>query len=67
MLTLEIPGDEQFPSNASQCGRLNSVQRVPGSSVDGERDVLVMWVGHSGGEGAKTRMNMLTVLRLTLR
>ena len=34
-----------------------------GISVDGFRDVLGLWVGPSGGEGAKQWMNMLTDLR----
>ena len=34
-----------------------------GISVDGTRDVLGMWAGPSGGEGAKQWMNMLTELR----
>jgi putative transposase len=34
-----------------------------GISVDGDRDVLGMWVGPTGGEGAKQWMNMLTELR----
>jgi transposase-like protein len=34
-----------------------------GITLDGERDVLGMWVGPSGGEGAKQWMNMLTELR----
>jgi putative transposase len=34
-----------------------------GITVDGRRDVLGMWVGPSGGEGAKQWMNMLTELR----
>ena len=34
-----------------------------GISVDGERDVLGLWVGPSGGEGAKQWMTMLTELR----
>jgi len=34
-----------------------------GISVDGVRDVLGMWIGPSGGEGAKQWMNMLTELR----
>lgn len=34
-----------------------------GISLDGERDVLGMWVGPTGGEGAKQWMNMLTELR----
>jgi transposase-like protein len=34
-----------------------------GISVDGQRDVLGMWIGPSGGEGAKQWMNMLTELR----
>jgi putative transposase len=34
-----------------------------GISVEGERDVLGMWVGPTGGEGAKQWMNMLTELR----
>ena len=34
-----------------------------GISVDGIRDVLGMWVGPSGGEGAKQWMNMLTELK----
>jgi len=34
-----------------------------GISVDGERDVLGMWIGPSGGEGAKQWMNMLADLR----
>jgi putative transposase len=32
-------------------------------NLDGQRDVLGMWVGPSGGEGAKPWMNMLTDLR----
>lgn len=31
-----------------------------GITVDGERDVLGLWVGPSGGEGAKQWMSMLT-------
>ncbi len=34
-----------------------------GINLDGERDVLGMWVGPTGGEGAKQWMNMLTELR----
>jgi len=34
-----------------------------GITVDGERDVLGIWVGPSGGEGAKQWMGMLTELR----
>lgn len=34
-----------------------------GITVDGIRDVLGLWVGPSGGEGAKQWMNMLTELR----
>jgi putative transposase len=34
-----------------------------GISLDGYRDVLGMWAGPSGGEGAKQWMNMLTELR----
>lgn len=34
-----------------------------GITVDGLRDVLGMWIGPSGGEGAKQWMNMLTELR----
>jgi len=34
-----------------------------GITVDGQRDVLGLWVGPSGGEGAKQWMNMLTDLR----
>lgn len=34
-----------------------------GISLDGVRDVLGMWVGPSGGEGAKQWMNMLTDLK----
>ncbi|WP_048555843.1 IS256 family transposase [Nostocoides japonicum] len=34
-----------------------------GITVDGQRDVLGMWVGPSGGEGAKQWLNMLTDLR----
>lgn len=34
-----------------------------GVSMDGRRDVLGLWVGPSGGEGAKQWMNMLTDLR----
>ena len=34
-----------------------------GITMDGVRDVLGMWVGPSGGEGAKQWMNMLTDLR----
>lgn len=32
-------------------------------TVDGERDVLGLWVGPAGGEGAKQWMSMLTELR----
>jgi transposase-like protein len=34
-----------------------------GIDLDGQRDVLGMWVGPSGGEGAKQWMGMLTELR----
>jgi transposase-like protein len=34
-----------------------------GVNIDGERDVLGLWVGPSGGEGAKFWMNVLTELR----
>jgi transposase-like protein len=34
-----------------------------GVNMDGYRDVLGMWVGPSGGEGAKQWMNLLTELR----
>jgi transposase-like protein len=34
-----------------------------GITTDGQRDVLGLWVGPSGGEGAKQWMNMLTDLR----
>ena len=34
-----------------------------GISVDGYRDVLGIWAGPPGGEGAKLWMNMLTDLR----
>jgi putative transposase len=36
---------------------------VMGINVDGERDVLGLWVGPTGGEGAKGWMSMLTELR----
>lgn len=34
-----------------------------GITLDGDRDVLGLWIGPSGGEGAKQWMNMLTDLR----
>ncbi len=34
-----------------------------GVNLEGERDVLGMWIGPSGGEGAKFWMNVLTELR----
>lgn len=34
-----------------------------GVNLDGERDVLGLWLGPSGGEGAKAWMTMLTELR----
>lgn len=34
-----------------------------GITVDGERDVLGMWIGPTGGEGAKQWMGMLIELR----
>ena len=33
-----------------------------GVNLDGQRDVLGMWVGPTGGEGAKFWMNVLTEL-----
>jgi len=36
---------------------------VIGVNLDGQRDVLGMWLGPSGGEGAKQWMTMLTDLR----
>ena len=36
---------------------------VIGVNMDGERDVLGMWLGPTGGEGAKQWMTMLTELR----
>ena len=35
-----------------------------GVNLDGERDVLGLWLGPSGGEGAKQWMSMLTELRM---
>ena len=34
-----------------------------GVNLDGERDVLGLWLGPTGGEGAKQWMSMLTELR----
>jgi hypothetical protein len=34
-----------------------------GITIDGHRDILGLWVGPSGGEGARQWMNMLTELR----
>jgi transposase-like protein len=34
-----------------------------GVNLDGERDVLGLWMGPTGGEGAKQWMTMLTELR----
>ena len=34
-----------------------------GVNLDGERDVLGLWLGPSGGEGAKQWATMLTELR----
>ena len=34
-----------------------------GVNLDGQRDVLGLWMGPSGGEGAKQWMNMLTELK----
>ncbi len=34
-----------------------------GVNLDGERDVLGLWIGPSGGEGAKQWATMLTELR----
>jgi putative transposase len=34
-----------------------------GITVDGDRDVLGLWVGSTGGESAKQWMTMLTELR----
>ena len=34
-----------------------------GIDLDGRRDVLGLWMGPTGGEGAKQWMNMLTELR----
>jgi putative transposase len=34
-----------------------------GITMEGQRDVLGLWVGPSGGEGAKQWLNMLTDLR----
>jgi putative transposase len=36
---------------------------VMGINMDGERDVLGMWVGPTGGEGAKFWMSVLTEIR----
>jgi hypothetical protein len=36
---------------------------VIGVNLDGERDVLGLWLGPTGGEGAKQWMTMLTELR----
>ena len=38
-----------------------------GVNLDGERDVLGLWLGPSGGEGAKQWMSMLTELGIVGR
>jgi transposase-like protein len=39
------------------------VDVVLGVNLDGERDVLGLWVGRAGGEGAKFWMTVMTELR----
>jgi transposase-like protein len=43
--------------------RSRPVYVAMGISIDGERDVLGLWDGPTGGEGAKQWMTMLTELR----
>jgi transposase-like protein len=55
-------------ANASSAAGAATVGNRPvyvamGINIDGEREILGMWVGPTGGEGAKQWMNMLTELR----
>jgi putative transposase len=66
------PLDRVYPVRLIDCIvvkiRDGAVQNRPiyvamGINVDGERDVLGLWVGPAGGEGAKQWLAMLTELR----
>jgi transposase-like protein len=61
-IVLKIRSNAASSSGAAAVGN-RPVYVAMGISIDGERDVLGMWVGPTGGEGAKQWMNMLTELR----
>lgn len=61
-IVLKVRANAGSQAGAATVGN-RPVYVAMGISVDGERDILGMWVGPSGGEGAKQWMNMLTELR----
>lgn len=61
-IVLKVRANASSQAGAATVGN-RPVYVAMGISVDGERDVLGMWVGPTGGEGAKQWLNMLTELR----
>lgn len=61
-IVLKVRANAGSASGAATVGN-RPVYVAMGISVDGERDILGMWVGPTGGEGAKQWLNMLTELR----
>ena len=61
-VVLKVRANAGSQSGAATVGN-RPVYVAMGITIDGERDILGMWVGPTGGEGAKQWMNMLTELR----
>ena len=61
-IVLKVRSNAAASAGAAAVGN-RPVYVAMGINLDGERDILGMWVGPTGGEGAKQWMNMLTELR----
>ena len=61
-IVLKVRANAGSASGAATVGN-RPVYVAMGISLEGEREILGMWVGPSGGEGAKQWLNMLTELR----
>ncbi|WP_299921849.1 IS256 family transposase [uncultured Nocardioides sp.] len=61
-IVLKVRANAGSASGAATVGN-RPVYVAMGIILDGERDILDMWVGPTGGEGAKQWLNMLTELK----
>lgn len=61
-IVLKVRANAGSASGAATVGN-RPVYVAMGINLDGERDILGMWVGPTGGEGAKQWLNMLTELK----